>query len=99
MSTRPQVSIKPDSTAWVWDSTWLPAVVVHRARGSLLVRLDHGVTFSATIGNLIPRDPAFRGGDLPSASPRRSNIVGCQQRGVKEYEPRRLERGPIARTL
>ena len=68
MSSRPKLSLKQNSTIWVWDSTWLPAVVVHRARmGCVLVRLEHGVTFSATIA-VLPRDPACRGGDMPSVA-------------------------------
>ena len=69
MSSRPKLSLKQNSTIWVWDSTWLPAVVVHCARmGCVLVRLEHGVTFSATIADLLPRDPACRGGDMPSVA-------------------------------
>ena len=57
---------------WVWDSTWFPAVVVHRVRmGRVLVRLEHGVTFSVTMADLLPHDPACRSGDMPSAGTRR----------------------------
>jgi hypothetical protein len=53
----------------VWDSTWLPAVVVqHAPMGCALVRLDHGVTFNVTMADLLPRDPARCGGDVPSAT-------------------------------
>jgi hypothetical protein len=49
MSSRPKLSLKQNSTIWVWDSISLPAVVVRRARtGCVFVRLEHGVTFSAT---------------------------------------------------
>jgi len=72
MSTRKELNLKPDSMVWVWDSTWLPAVVVDRAcMGRVLVRLEHGVTFSASITELVPRDPVFRGGGKPLAA------VGC----------------------
>ena len=48
---------KPGSRVWVWDSTWLPAVVVRRAPiDQMLVRLEHGVTFSTTSANLLPCD-------------------------------------------
>ena len=71
MSTRPEMDFQEGSIVWAWDSTWLPAVVVHRARmGCVLVRLEHGVTFNARIEDLVPRDPACRGGDIPSVSTR-----------------------------
>ena len=56
------------SMVWVWDSTWLPAVVVqHAPMGCALVRLDHGVTFNVTLADLMPRDLALLGADIPSA--------------------------------
>jgi hypothetical protein len=62
------MSFRKDSMVWVWDSTWLPAVVVHRAQmGYLLVRLEHGVTFSVTVADMVLRDPACRGSDVPSS--------------------------------
>jgi hypothetical protein len=80
MSTSAEMSFKQDSIVWVWDSTWLLAVVVHRAwRDCLLVRLEHGVTFSVTVADLVPRDPACRGGDIPSVGtrvvPRRAAVA------------------------
>ena len=75
MSTEPQMSFKQDSTVWVWDSTWFPAVVVHCARmGSLLVRLEHGVTFSATMADLVPRDPC--GSSKPHPRARKRGRLG-----------------------
>ena len=86
-----KMTFRQDSMVWVWDSTWLPAVVVHRAPMScLLVRLEHGVTFSVTMADLAPRDPACRGGDVPSAGTGHSITIGHQRRGAKEHEPRRL---------
>jgi len=91
MGTRRKISFRKDSMVWVWDSTWLPAVVVHRVpMNCLLVRLEHGVTFSVTIADLVSRDPAFGGADISSASTRRSITVGHQQSGAEEHEPRRL---------
>ena len=59
MSARREMSFRQNSMVWVWDSTWLPAVVVHPASmNCLLVRLEHGVTFSVTMADLSPRDPA-----------------------------------------
>lgn len=59
-------NFKPGSQVWVWDSTWLPGVVVRRPRpDGLCVRLEHGVTFSVDIANLVTRDPARNGNDLP----------------------------------
>lgn len=66
MSATPEKSQKQDSAVWVWDSTWLPAIVVDRAgMGCVSVRLEHGVTFNVNTVNLVPRDPARRGGDMP----------------------------------
>jgi hypothetical protein len=58
MSTQPRMSFNQGSKVWVWDSMWLPAVVVHRAQmDRVLIRVEHGVTFTATMANLLPRDP------------------------------------------
>jgi hypothetical protein len=66
MRTEAKVGFKQHSTVWVWDSTWLPAVVVHRVQtGCLSVKVTHGVTFSFNMANLLLRDPACRGGDMP----------------------------------
>jgi hypothetical protein len=76
MSTRRKMSFRQHSMVSVWDSIWLPAVVVQRAQiGYLLVRLEHGVTFSVTMADLVWRDPACRGTDIPSAGTRRSHIT------------------------
>jgi hypothetical protein len=67
MSTRSKMSFRQGSTVWVWDSMWLPAVVVHRAQmGRILVRAEHGLTFSSTMANLLPRDPACQPARPPS---------------------------------
>ena len=67
MSTQPKMSFKQGSKVWVWDSMWLPAVVVHRAQmGRVLVRAEHGLTFTATMANLLPRDPAGQQARPPS---------------------------------
>jgi hypothetical protein len=67
MSTQPKTSFKQGSKVWVWDSMWLPAVVVHRASmGRILVRAEHGLTFSSTMANLLPRDPACQPARPPS---------------------------------
>jgi hypothetical protein len=53
------MSFEQGSKVWVWDSMWLPAVIVLRApMGRVLVRAEHGLTFTATMVNLLPRDPA-----------------------------------------
>lgn len=67
MSTRPKMSFKQGSKVWVWDSMWLPAVVIHRARmDRILVRAEHGLTFTSTMANLLPRDPAGQPARPPS---------------------------------
>jgi hypothetical protein len=67
MSTRTKMSFKQGSKVWVWDSMWLPAVIVHRAQmDRILVRVEHGVTFTATMANLLPRDPACQHPRPPS---------------------------------
>jgi hypothetical protein len=59
MNNGPEMSFKQGSKVWVWDSMWLPAVVVLRApMGRVLVRAEHGLTFTVTMANLLPRDPA-----------------------------------------
>ena len=58
--------IRQGSTVWVWDSTWIPAVVVRPTQtGFVLVRFEHGVTFSVAIADLQPRDLTSRGNDKP----------------------------------
>jgi hypothetical protein len=69
MRTGFEKSFRPGSLVWVWDSLWLPAVLVNPiAMDRWLVRLDHGVTFSATTADLVARDPARLGSDIPSAN-------------------------------
>jgi hypothetical protein len=64
MTPGQKMTFRQDSMVWVWDATWLPAVVVqHAPMGCALVRLDHGVTFNVTMADLLPRDPAAA--DLP----------------------------------
>jgi hypothetical protein len=66
MGSVPRLTFKLGAQVWVWDSTWLPGVIVQRTRrDSLSIRLDHGVTFCADIANLAVRDPARRGADVP----------------------------------
>jgi hypothetical protein len=64
--TEPELSLEPGSKVWVWDSTWLPAVVVFFFRMDCVsVQLEHGVIFSVGVTNLAARDPARRGRDVP----------------------------------
>jgi hypothetical protein len=52
----------------VWDSVWLPAVVIEASpRDRVVVKLAHGVAFTVTTRNLIARDPARNGRDIPPA--------------------------------
>jgi hypothetical protein len=58
MNTEPRGTFEPGSPVWVWDTTWLPAVVLDRAqKGRLLLGLDHGVTFIVTTASVEARDP------------------------------------------
>jgi len=58
MGNVPEVSFERGSRVWVWDSTWLPAVVVGLLEADCVsVRLEHGVTFSVAAANLAGRDP------------------------------------------
>jgi len=60
------MSISQGSTVWVWDSIWLPAVVVSPAQtGFVLVRFEHGVTCGVANSDLEPRDLVSRGDDKP----------------------------------
>jgi hypothetical protein len=66
MNTRKMI-FEQGSKVWVWDSMWLPAVVVQPApMGRILVRVEHGLTFAATLMNLLPRDPAGQHAQPPS---------------------------------
>jgi hypothetical protein len=59
---------QPKFSVWVWDSIWLPAVVVRPAQmDRVLVRLEHGVTFNAIVLHVRSRDPASSGCDMPVA--------------------------------
>ena len=63
----PEKGQKQRSAVWVWDSIWLPAVVVNRSRKDcVLVRLKHGVTFPVKMANVVPRNPDCGGADIPS---------------------------------
>ena len=104
MESEPEVSFKRGSRVWVWDSTWLPGVVVcPPAIGCVSVRLEHGVTFSVAIANLVARDPASRGNDIPHPRGglhawRRPEPVIAIQRGVGNYvtDPSRTGSVPAA---
>jgi hypothetical protein len=75
------MNFEQGSLVWVWDSTWLPAVVVEADRmGSLLIKLEHGVTFSSTDTYLVARDPARCGDDLPSGVAHRLHVSGPRGR-------------------
>ena len=57
---------------WVWDSTWMPAVVVRRTQsGFVLVRFEHAVTCSVAMSDLQPRDLTARGNDRPMSGRKR----------------------------
>jgi hypothetical protein len=61
------VPIRLGAMVWVWDSVWLPAVVVGPAQtGSMLVRFEHGVTLNVAVSDLQLRDPALRGDEKPA---------------------------------
>src|SRR5215469_9424170 len=64
--TEPLAGFQQGTPVWVWDSAWLPAVVVHRGlMDGLLVRLEHGVTFRAAMADVVTRNAASRGTDVP----------------------------------
>ena len=68
MGNVPEVSFERGSRVWVWDSTWLRAMVVGLLEADCVsVRLEHGVTVSVAAANLAGRDPASRGNDVPRA--------------------------------
>jgi hypothetical protein len=95
ITPRHKMTFRQDSMVWVWDSTWLPALVVqHAPMGSVLVRLDHGVTFNVVRANVLPRDPARRGSDIPQRVGHQT-LIGRLQRELRKHEARGLQRGPI----
>ena len=57
MNKRFGSGVAEGSKVWVWDSFWLPAVVVRFDPNACLVRLDHGVTFSVNPSDVQTRDP------------------------------------------
>jgi hypothetical protein len=59
--------IKRAAPVWVWDGYWWPAVVADakRGNGSLIVRLENGVTVPVQKARLQPRDPTLGGHDKP----------------------------------
>jgi hypothetical protein len=64
MDAKAKMRILQGSTVWVWDSTWLPAVVVGPTRaGFVLVRFEHGVTCSVAMSGLQPHDLTSRDSD------------------------------------
>jgi hypothetical protein len=66
MDAKAKMRILQGSTVWVWDSGWFPAVVVRPTRtGFVLVRFEHGVTWSVAMSDLQPRDLTSRGSDRP----------------------------------
>jgi hypothetical protein len=71
MDAKPKMRILQGSKVWVWDSTWMPAVVVRRTKaGFVLVRFEHGVTCSVAISDLQPRDLTSGDSDRPIRGPR-----------------------------
>jgi hypothetical protein len=67
--------VKRAAPVWVWDGHWWPAVVKYAGRGggSLIVRLENGVTVPVSMDKLRPRDPALRGSDKPKRHLRMAN--------------------------
>ena len=66
MGAKPEMSILEGSTVWVWDSTWIPAIVVRRTQtGFVFVRFEHRVTCSVAMSDPEPRDSASRDRDKP----------------------------------
>ena len=61
--------IRPDVPIWVWDGSWLPAVIaelVPEPDGRVvIVRLENGCSVPASMPDLQLRDPDARGSDRP----------------------------------
>ena len=88
MSTEPKMSFGQGSKVWVWDSMWLPGVVVLRApMDRVLVRAEHGLTFTVTMTNVLPRDPACRDARPPflrqAVHPNGASQIAGAGRGLK----------------
>jgi hypothetical protein len=81
MNTRSRVAAQSGSTVWVWDSTWLPAVVVDYGVDLVRVRLAHGVTFSVDVDKLVVRDSAGGGKDAPHECWRGERVIYKQLKG------------------
>jgi len=67
MKTRQTFDLKWGPNVWVWDSAWLPAVVVAYAADLVRVRLSHGITFNVGVEKLAVRDAKCVGKDMPSS--------------------------------
>lgn len=87
MKALPEFTLEPGLKVWVWDSTWLPAVVVRPGVDSVLVRLEHGVTFEVVVDHLDVRDPACCGSDRPRSP---CGLGGSADQKRPGHKPSRL---------
>src|ERR1700730_17816679 len=85
--------VKRDTAVWVWDGSWLPAIVtdafIDRGERLLIVRFEHGVTAPARGVNLEPREPNLRDADKPRTACDRES--GGQSAAA---ESKKLGQGP-----
>ncbi|MBV8139329.1 MAG: hypothetical protein JO121_27425 [Deltaproteobacteria bacterium] len=81
MNTRSRMAFESGSTVWVWDSTWLPAIVVNYGVDWVRVRLAHGVTFNVDAEKLVARDSVGGGKDAPRACWRDEGVIHKQMMG------------------
>jgi hypothetical protein len=81
MNTRSRTAFESGSTVWVWDSTWLPAIVVNYGVDWVRVRLAHGGTFNVDVEKLVVRDSAGGGKDAPRACWRDEGAIHKQTKG------------------
>jgi hypothetical protein len=57
--------VKSGDPVWVWDGSWLPAVVVEPERKFVIIRFGHGCSAPALWPDVRRRDPGANGSDRP----------------------------------
>jgi hypothetical protein len=57
METSRADHINRDDPIWVWDGSWLPAVMLEPDRKLALVRFENGCSAPASWSDVEPRDP------------------------------------------
>ena len=69
MSAARAFNIKLNDPVWVWDASWLPAIVTDVVsepdRNFVIVHFENGCSAPASWTNVAPRDSSAHGRDRP----------------------------------